>query len=102
MIRRPPRSTLFPYTTLFRSRPVTSRGAAGAAAHTTRGGEGTRRVLPFPGRVPPSARGTEPGGVAPIRGRATGHPAQVRLVTRYPLARHPRGPVGGSLGAARG
>src|SRR2546430_4567646 len=23
MIRRPPRSTLFPYTTLFRSRPVT-------------------------------------------------------------------------------
>src|SRR3989440_1279182 len=25
MIRRPPRSTLFPYTTLFRSTPVTSR-----------------------------------------------------------------------------
>src|SRR2546430_13339511 len=24
MIRRPPRSTLFPYTTLFRSRPTTS------------------------------------------------------------------------------
>src|SRR6266536_5474276 len=26
MIRRPPRSTLFPYTTLFRSRRVTARG----------------------------------------------------------------------------
>src|SRR2546430_17482254 len=26
MIRRPPRSTLFPYTTLFRSRPVSARG----------------------------------------------------------------------------
>src|SRR3712207_8005887 len=26
MIRRPPRSTLFPYTTLFRSVPVTVRG----------------------------------------------------------------------------
>src|SRR2546430_10148511 len=26
MIRRPPRSTLFPYTTLFRSRGVQSRG----------------------------------------------------------------------------
>src|SRR3712207_7212574 len=26
MIRRPPRSTLFPYTTLFRSLPVYSRG----------------------------------------------------------------------------
>src|SRR5436853_3503752 len=25
MIRRPPRSTLFPYTTLFRSRPILSR-----------------------------------------------------------------------------
>src|SRR2546430_6522199 len=25
MIRRPPRSTLFPYTTLFRSRPFSSR-----------------------------------------------------------------------------
>src|SRR5260370_23750169 len=25
MIRRPPRSTLFPYTTLFRSRPATQR-----------------------------------------------------------------------------
>src|SRR3712207_8608617 len=28
MIRRPPRSTLFPYTTLFRSAPSTSRGIA--------------------------------------------------------------------------
>src|SRR2546422_1338793 len=26
MIRRPPRSTLFPYTTLFRSEPVDQRG----------------------------------------------------------------------------
>src|SRR2546427_9367146 len=28
MIRRPPRSTLFPYTTLFRSRPARPAGAA--------------------------------------------------------------------------
>src|SRR5437867_8146261 len=28
MLRRPPRSTLFPYTTLFRSRPATSSVAA--------------------------------------------------------------------------
>src|SRR2546430_11363299 len=27
MIRRPPRSTLFPYTTLFRSRPASARAA---------------------------------------------------------------------------
>src|SRR3982750_4923511 len=30
MIRRPPRSTLFPYTTLFRSRPVSARSRCGA------------------------------------------------------------------------
>src|SRR3712207_8273369 len=30
MIRRPPRSTLFPYTTLFRSKPVTAREATAA------------------------------------------------------------------------
>src|SRR6266496_5897623 len=32
MIRRPPRSTLFPYTTLFRSRSCRSRGAWRRAA----------------------------------------------------------------------
>src|SRR2546422_3305925 len=32
MIRRPPRSTLFPYTTLFRSRPATRAAAARAVA----------------------------------------------------------------------
>src|SRR5215217_9324321 len=34
MIRRPPRSTLFPYTTLFRSRPG-PRGSTGAACCRT-------------------------------------------------------------------
>src|SRR3712207_8244073 len=35
MIRRPPRSTLFPYTTLFRSRKVaSSKGPAGATMST--------------------------------------------------------------------
>src|SRR2546422_1679758 len=42
MIRRPPRSTLFPYTTLFRSvasdPPLASRSPAGAKA---------RQVVPF-------------------------------------------------------
>src|SRR2546423_7584808 len=36
MIRRPPRSTLFPYTTLFRSRAVRLR-APGAETHDPRG-----------------------------------------------------------------
>src|SRR2546430_7974141 len=44
MIRRPPRSTLFPYTTLFRSSPVGRRqcphvrSRAGDAAHAGRDG----------------------------------------------------------------
>src|SRR3712207_7468119 len=34
MIRRPPRSTLFPYTTLFRSRPARGhRGLRGGRSH---------------------------------------------------------------------
>src|SRR3712207_8897044 len=32
MIRRPPRSTLFPYTTLFRSIPITRASASAAEA----------------------------------------------------------------------
>src|SRR5438876_2145342 len=44
MIRRPPRSTLFPYTTLFRSRPEGGRELPAAAAAA--GGDGEQdRVL---------------------------------------------------------
>src|SRR2546423_7709083 len=45
MIRRPPRSTLFPYTTLFRSRlggPLGDRARAQARPHSG------RRLLPRP------------------------------------------------------
>src|SRR5580704_18300120 len=38
MIRRPPRSTLFPYTTLFRSRPRHPGRAAPGHEHGGRGG----------------------------------------------------------------
>src|SRR2546430_6856032 len=37
MIRRPPRSTLFPYTTLFRSVLVVALSAGGVAAYLARG-----------------------------------------------------------------
>src|SRR3712207_7360767 len=43
MIRRPPRSTLFPYTTLFRSRR--GRGQAAAADHQPGGGAALRGAL---------------------------------------------------------
>src|SRR5205809_1276073 len=39
MIRRPPRSTLFPYTTLFRSRRAIARASAAVVA-TSPGGTG--------------------------------------------------------------
>src|SRR5258708_18407805 len=52
MIRRPPRSTLFPYTTLFRSVVVAERGgvdrggaaAAGGDADGRRIGQGDRQI----------------------------------------------------------
>src|SRR2546427_4637850 len=48
MIRRPPRSTLFPYTTLFRSgtcraRPPPGRGRRAPSRSATRGTRGGRR-----------------------------------------------------------
>src|SRR2546430_4189764 len=45
MIRRPPRSTLFPYTTLFRS---AGQGSQGAGEETERR-RSTSRSRPFPG-----------------------------------------------------
>src|SRR5947208_11066913 len=48
MIRRPPRSTLFPYTTLFRSRP-TERTAPGGARRPAAAPPPARRRSPAPG-----------------------------------------------------
>src|SRR3989442_12222353 len=59
MIRRPPRSTLFPYTTLFRSRAAAADG--GLAVHRPEagvvelagGGGQTARGAPDPEHAPP-------------------------------------------------
>src|SRR2546422_8356137 len=53
MIRRPPRSTLFPYTTLFRSQRVVDRGAR----HDYRDARHRlcRRLAALAGRVGPGA-----------------------------------------------
>src|SRR2546430_13569287 len=53
MIRRPPRSTLFPYTTLFRSIKLTRGGALGYTAR------GFRRMDDRSGVHPPEARSEE-------------------------------------------
>src|SRR3712207_9401350 len=60
MIRRPPRSTLFPYTTLFRSRAPPSTGSAARRAP----GPGRRSVRSGPARsaprVPAGSRDPDP------------------------------------------
>src|SRR3712207_7115658 len=60
MIRRPPRSTLFPYTTLFRSgadgagrrRQAEAQGEGGEARPRGHGGPGRRQDLQPQGRQP--------------------------------------------------
>src|SRR3712207_6899809 len=69
MIRRPPRSTLFPYTTLFRSRgDAADAGAHGraAAAGRERGGRGDHEGRP--GRARAGGRGGDGAGARRARG----------------------------------
>src|SRR3712207_8253257 len=52
MIRRPPRSTLFPYTTLFRSRPHAVRRISGPRRKSSASAPPANELGPF--WVPPS------------------------------------------------
>src|SRR5256886_9477028 len=65
MIRRPPRSTLFPYTTLFRSRPPEASGRHGLA-HPCHHSDGSRRRRDAPA-IPPGRRGGVPHEALPKR-----------------------------------
>src|SRR3989475_9328595 len=56
MIRRPPRSTLFPYTTLFRSRSGRSSGSRSCRDSTP---EGTRAACPCRALETRRSRGTD-------------------------------------------
>src|SRR5258708_29821359 len=73
MIRRPPRSTLFPYTTLFRSRRPHGRLRLASVALSTgrRTGAGCRRWSFAPG---PASRRREPG----YRGRSEEHTSELQ------------------------
>src|SRR2546426_8893917 len=86
MIRRPPRSTLFPYTTLFRSRrrekisPATrqSKGVHGSHGHAcavrrrARGAAPARRPAQGPGR------GDPPGRRVPAPARSEEHTSELQ------------------------
>src|SRR3989441_13331899 len=65
MIRRPPRSTLFPYTTLFRSLTVTTRKPAALSRRTASPAPGSSWARPGWCRKPGSSR------IVPSRSRKT-------------------------------
>src|SRR3989449_10491914 len=80
MIRRPPRSTLFPYTTLFRSQAVlpSTQGVQGG---------GPDQAVRADGRRDPLRVGARPGAriaaaAVPERGREGGHRRQRREAGR--------------------
>src|SRR3712207_6850947 len=62
MIRRPPRSTLFPYTTLFRSNVASRRPSASESAAPSSGPLIPRKA-PSQTRSPPIAAGKPPESV---------------------------------------
>src|SRR3712207_8227623 len=68
MIRRPPRSTLFPYTTLFRSAELESQDGVSEAAPTVQKAAGPRLVADdaVPGTQAQAEPVAEPG-VIPLR-----------------------------------
>src|SRR5260221_12793031 len=112
MIRRPPRSTLFPYTTLFRSeaevlpdvvlREITaaaldqSRLREAARPHRDNGADGARVGRgPAPPGQPPAAAERAPPARPPAARPAPPRPSQPRP-PRRPLPRPPghRSPTG--------
>src|SRR2546430_6142276 len=78
MIRRPPRSTLFPYTTLFRSRGGGRRAGSGPGAH--------RRVPPHDRTAVPLAQDAQLGELRLLPPFLTARPIQPRGVEPFLLA----------------
>src|SRR3712207_8770213 len=60
MIRRPPRSTLFPYTTLFRSAPAAGQGGSTGPVDRVLRAARSRLPIPRPAARALSDRGTRP------------------------------------------
>src|SRR3989449_364713 len=103
MIRRPPRSTLFPYTTLFRSRHRDARvHEPGAGGGRSRAGRAVRRVRPRLRRLRDAGR-----GAAVSRRQRPGHRRQTLeraagAASRPPSRRASRGRAGARPRAREG
>src|SRR5256884_2458102 len=104
MIRRPPRSTLFPYTTLFRSREQSVDAAAVrllfSQTHYRRAldfsdealaaaGQGVKRLGEFRDRLPPARGPATPDGrpAAPPPRVESGFPAALHHGPNAPIRR---------------
>src|SRR5438105_4311750 len=90
MIRRPPRSTLFPYTTLFRSRGVAARGGrSGGASRAPVAGGPPATSLADADHAPRLCRGVERGrqvdGSSPAHYSRPGRRRSPSPVRRLPL-----------------
>src|SRR3712207_8970584 len=80
MIRRPPRSTLFPYTTLFRSgeEPPGLTGRAEWSGSCSERPAGGRRCAAAPIRGAAHDRGRPRRGVASYMGRSEEHTSELQ------------------------
>src|SRR3712207_3118595 len=95
MIRRPPRSTLFPYTTLFRSTWATKPGSGGG--YERGGPRASRGRHAEGGRDAPA--GDAPAGERPRERRP--RPPRTRQRLLVPLLRRDAGGAAGPLPRAR-
>src|SRR3712207_9139408 len=73
MIRRPPRSTLFPYTTLFRSHAPLGRGARGGAGEAHALAPELRAAVLGSSRAGHTSARPHSGGGPDLRGRRRAH-----------------------------
>src|SRR2546429_3751737 len=82
MIRRPPRSTLFPYTTLFRSYPLpgwpTNSGFAVCGERTVPYVNSRWRSKPPPTLCPAPAENTSGKAKAPAKSRSEEHTSELQ------------------------
>src|SRR5437016_8045796 len=81
MLRRPPRSTLFPYTTLFRSWPAVAPARQRAPGRSGQGtGEAWSRLRPVRGRLQ-RLRAQPPRGRTSDGSRSEEHTSELQSLT---------------------
>src|SRR3712207_7333018 len=86
MIRRPPRSTLFPYTTLFRSAAPARRAVLGGGAGADGGGRRAR--VRAGGAAPPGLQRPRRAGAAALARRDDGDRKSTRLNSSHANISH--------------